>query len=74
MFLYRFVRDRRIDRPKSRQRAEVPENATEKRRVRPMGDVAEIGKFDVGCDSFWFTVRGHVPAPHFGFSVEHDAL
>ena len=60
--------------PQFRQRAEVPENTDEKRRVLPFVDAVEFGEFDIGCNSFWFIVRVHVPLVHFGFRVERDTI
>jgi hypothetical protein len=70
--LHRSVRNHRVIHLKYRQRAEVPENATEKRGVPPSADAVEVGEFDVGSDSFRFIVGGNVPVIHFGSSGERD--
>jgi hypothetical protein len=42
------VRDLSVVHIQCRQRVQVLENTTEKRRILPFDDVAKMGKFDVG--------------------------
>lgn len=63
-----------FERPQCRQRGEVLEKTTEKRRIPPSGDLEETRGLDAGRDPARVSLGFSVPSVHHGFGVKIDVV